>query len=104
MSEAASVDYKASLTRLALLALFLLVACPAVEGEVALTSTQVPFGYAVLPNVTYVRRPGWDGKLYLFVPSDRTFQRPSLFGSIAAAGRAAAKRKNCSISCPTGSG
>src|SRR4051812_239052 len=72
MSEAASVDHKASLTRLALFALFLLVARPAVAGEVALTSTQVPFGYDVLPNVTYVRRPGGEGKLILFVPSDRT--------------------------------
>ena len=78
MSEAASVNYKASLTRLALFALFLLVACPAVQGEVALTSTQVPFGYDVLPNVTYVRRPAWDGKLDLFVPSDRTSSTPVL--------------------------
>lgn len=65
-------------THAGIFALFLLAACPAVKGEAVLTSAQVPFGYDVLPNVTYVHRPAWDGKLDLFLPSDRTPSTPVL--------------------------
>ena len=39
-------------------------------------SARIPFDYEVLPNVTYVHRTGWEGKLDLFLPTNRTSATP----------------------------
>jgi hypothetical protein len=36
------------------------------------TFVSVPFDYDVVPNVTYVHRPNWEGKLDLFLPASRS--------------------------------
>jgi acetyl esterase/lipase len=38
----------------------------------------IPFDYEVLANVTYVHRAGWDGKLDLYLPTNRTAATPTL--------------------------
>jgi len=38
----------------------------------------IPFDYEILPNVTYVHRAGWEGKLDLYLPTNRTAATPTL--------------------------
>jgi acetyl esterase/lipase len=52
------------------------VAVSGADIEEALSS--IPFDYEVSPNLTYIRRPDWEGRLDLFLPADRTRATPTL--------------------------
>ena len=53
--------------------LFLLVSFIALRAAAAdQRLSSIPFEYEVLPNVAYIQRPNWEGKLDLLLPRDRS--------------------------------
>jgi acetyl esterase/lipase len=54
------------------------VSAPALPARADEGLTTVAFDYEVKPNLTYLERPGWRGRLDLYLPADRTARTPVL--------------------------
>ncbi len=67
--------------RFSLASLFVILAVaasPSANAQSTQALARIPFDYDVLPNVTYVHRTGWEGKLDLLLPTNRTSPTPVL--------------------------